>query len=168
MIAQELALRHPGRVKRLALGCTHSGIKNCTPSPQWVTDIFKSLPGKPRPQVVRECVPFNYSPHTQEHNRQLIEEMFPLMEDNRQRAHAYQNQINAIWAFDAYDRLPQLAALTLILTGEDDVLIPPANSHSLAARIPNARLTEFDKAGHLFFIEKADEVNKALLSFFTE
>src|SRR5262245_54107488 len=56
MIAQELALRYPDSVKKLALGCTHSGIKHCAPSPQWVTDIFKSLPGKPRQQVVRECV----------------------------------------------------------------------------------------------------------------
>jgi len=168
MIAQELALRHPDRVKKLALGCTHSGIKHCTPSPQWVTDIFKSLPGKPRQQVVRECVAFNYSPYTQQNNPQLIEEMFPLMVDNRQRAHAYQNQINAIWAFDAYDRLPQITAYTLILTGADDVLIPPANSRALAARIPNARLIEFDQAGHLFFIEKADEVNEELIKFFAE
>ena len=92
--------------------------------------------------------------------------MFPLMVDNRQRAHAYLNQINAIWAFDAYDRLPQIAAPTLALTGTDDVLIPPANSQTLAQRIPNARLVEFDQAGHLFFIERADEVNKSLIEFF--
>ncbi len=167
MIAQELVLRHPHRVKKLALGCTHSGIKHCAPSPQWVTDIFKTLPGKPRPQVVRDCVPFNYSPHTQEHNRQLIEEMFALMVDNRQRAHAYTNQINAVYAFDAYDRLPQIAAPALVLTGADDVLIPPANSQALAARVPNARLIVFERAGHLFFIEQADEVNKTLLDFFS-
>ncbi len=167
MIAQELVLRHPHRVRKLALGCAHSGIKHCEPSPQWVTDIFKSLPGKPREQVVRECVPFNYSPHTQRNNQRLIEEMFPLMVDNRQRGYAYQNQINAIYAFDANDRLPQITALTLILTGVDDVLIPPANSRSLAARIPNARLIEFEQAGHLFFIERANEVNEALLEFFS-
>jgi pimeloyl-ACP methyl ester carboxylesterase len=166
MIAQELVLRHPGRVRKLALGCTHSGIKHCAPSPQWVTDIFKSLPGKPRAQVVREGIPFNFSPFTQEHNPQLIEEMVPLMIDNRQRGYAYTNQINAVYAFDAYDRLPQIAAPTLILTGTDDVLIPPANSQTLVDRIPGARLVEFEHAGHLFFVEKPNEVNKALLEFF--
>ena len=168
MIAQELVLRRPQRVKKLALGCTHSGIKHCAPSPQWVTDIFKSLPGKPRQQVVRECVPFNYSPHTREDNPQLIEEMLPLMADNRQRGYAYANQIKAIYTFDAHDRLPQITAPTLILTGADDVLIPPANSQTLAARIPDARLIEFEQAGHLFFIEKAGAVNRSLLDFFSE
>lgn len=166
MIAQELVLRHPHRVRKLALGCTHSGIKHCEPSPQWVTDIFKSLPGKPRQQVVRECVPFNFSRYTQEHNQPLIEAELARMIDNRQKLHAYNNQINAIYAFDAYDRLPQITAPALILTGAEDVLIPPANSRTLAARIPNARLIEFEQAGHLFFIEKADEVNLALLEFF--
>jgi pimeloyl-ACP methyl ester carboxylesterase len=167
MIAQEFALRHSQRLKKLALGCTHSGIKHCVPSPQWVTDIFKSLPGKPREQVVQECVVFNYSPHTREHNPQLIERMIPLFVDNRQRAYAYTNQINAIWAFDAYDRLPQISAPTLVLTGKDDVLIPPENSQMIAERIPGARLIEFEQAGHLFFIEKAEAVNQILVEFFT-
>src|SRR5262249_1078707 len=106
MIAQELTLRRPGLVRKLALGCTHSGIQHCSPSPQWVTDIFKTLPGKPRRQAVRECVPFNFSRHTQEHNRRLIDVELERMVDNRQRLQAYINQINAVYAFDAFDRLP--------------------------------------------------------------
>ncbi|MEP7341236.1 MAG: alpha/beta fold hydrolase [Acidobacteriota bacterium] len=166
MIAQELVLRHPQKVRRLALGCTHSGVKHCVPSPDWVTEIFKSLPGKPRQQVVRECTAFNYSPHTQQHNPQLIESLIPLFVDNRQRLKPYLNQISAVYGFDAFDRLPQITTPTLVLTGTDDTLVPPGNSKIIAERIPNARLIEFSDAGHLFFIEKADEVNRTLLDFF--
>lgn len=166
MIAQEFALRHPDRVRKLVLGCTHPGIKHCVPSPGWVTEIFKSLPGKPREQVVRECTPINYSPFTQEHKPELIESLIPLFVDNRQRAHGYAGQLKAIWNFNALDRLPQLAAPTLVMTGTDDVLVVPDNSKIIAERIPNARLIEFPEAGHLFFIEKADDVNRELLEFF--
>lgn len=166
MIAQELVLRHPQKVRKLALGCTHCGIKHCVPSPDWVTKIFKSLPGKPREQVVREGVAFNYSPHTIENNSQLIESLVPLFVDNRQRLKSYLSQLGAVYGFDAYDRLPQISTRTLVLTGADDVLVPPGNSKIIAERIPNARLIEFPEAGHLFFIEKADAVNRALLDFF--
>lgn len=166
MIAQELVLRHPQKVRKLALGCTHCGVKHCVPAPDWVTEIFKSLPGKPREQVVREGVAFNYSPHTQQHNTQLIESLVPLFVDNRQRLTSYRNQLGAVYGFDSYDRLPQITAPTLVLTGTDDVLIPPDNSKIIAERIPEARLVDFTEAGHLFFIEKADEVNQVLLNFF--
>jgi 3-oxoadipate enol-lactonase len=167
MIAQEFALRHPGRLRKLALGCTHSGVRHCTPSPPWVTAIFKSLAGKPREQVVRECIPFNFSPRTQEHRKDLIEDFFPVMRDNLQTASAYVLQWNAVRGFDTHDRLSRIAAPTLVLTGADDALIPPANSRSLAERIPNARLMEFPDAGHLFFVECASEVNESLIQFFS-
>lgn len=168
MIAQELVLRHPHRVRRLALGCTHSGVRRCTPSPPWVTEIFKSLPGKSREQVVRDCVPFNFSPHTQAERREFIEAELPRMIANRQRAHSYTLQLKAIYGFDAFDRLPLIETPTLVLTGKDDVLIPPDNSRAIAARIPGARLIEFENAGHLFFLEQAEAVNAALIEFFTQ
>jgi 3-oxoadipate enol-lactonase len=77
-------------------------------------------------------------------------------------------QVAAIYNFDSYDRLPQIQQPTLVLTGKEDVLIPPDNSRVLARHIPGAKLVEYDKAGHLFFIEKAEQVNQQLVEFFDE
>ena len=47
-----------------------------------------------------------------------------------------------------YDRLPFIRCPTLVVTGTDDVVIPPANSRTLADRIPGTRVVEFAGAGH--------------------
>jgi pimeloyl-ACP methyl ester carboxylesterase len=48
----------------------------------------------------------------------------------------------------SYDRLPQVRPPTLVITGTEDVVIPPANAVTLSERIPNARLVQFSGAGH--------------------
>jgi pimeloyl-ACP methyl ester carboxylesterase len=49
--------------------------------------------------------------------------------------------------------------------GVEDRLIPAENGKYLAENIPGAKLILYPEAGHLFFIEKADEVNGAIRDF---
>jgi pimeloyl-ACP methyl ester carboxylesterase len=48
----------------------------------------------------------------------------------------------------SYDRLPEIRVPVLVVTGTDDIVIPPENSRILASRIPGARLEEIPGAGH--------------------
>ena len=45
-------------------------------------------------------------------------------------------QMAAVQAFDAFDRLPDIKAPTLVIHGDRDVLVPVANAHVLKERIP--------------------------------
>ena len=75
------------------------------------------------------------------------------------------NQIGAVMMHDTYDRLGEITAPTLVMTGDADVLIPPANSEILAERIPNAELRCFAGCGHGFNLEAADDFNRAVEAF---
>ena len=55
---------------------------------------------------------------------------------------------------DAYERLNQIAAPTLVVHGEQDVFIPPANAMVLAERIPGAQLQLWPDAGHMYIIDE--------------
>ena len=55
---------------------------------------------------------------------------------------------------------------TLVITGTEDTLVDPGNSRLIASSIPGARLIEFQETGHVFFTEKAEEVNHTLVGFF--
>jgi pimeloyl-ACP methyl ester carboxylesterase len=77
----------------------------------------------------------------------------------------YAAQIQAVLTHDAYDRLPEIGAPTLVLTGDDDQVIPGESSDVLQERIPNARLQVIESAGHLFFIERPQQTIELLESF---
>lgn len=73
---------------------------------------------------------------------------------------------DSIAGYDHRDRLPSIAAPTLVIHGEDDGLMRPENSETLAREIPNARLVTLAGAGHLSNIETPNAFNRELVRFF--
>jgi 3-oxoadipate enol-lactonase len=66
---------------------------------------------------------------------------------------------------DSWDDLPAIKAPTLILHGSDDQVVPVANAHLLAERIPGAELYLVRGGRHMFFIEFRAEVNRVVKEF---
>lgn len=65
---------------------------------------------------------------------------------------------------DSRPLLARITCPTLVLTGDNDGLIPPAMSEEMAATIPGARLVRVPRCGHLSTLEQPDEVSRALRS----
>ena len=68
--------------------------------------------------------------------------------------------------FNTYGRLGMITAPTLVIAGADDLLVPPANSLLLAARIHGASLEILTHTGHGFFWEVPGDVVALLHKFF--
>ena len=166
MIAQELALRHPQRVRRLVLACTHAGPRTATRAPEWAISIFNESVNKPRPEALKSSVPILFARKTVDERPELIEETLAVMASNNQPKSSYLLQLGAVMKHDTIYRLREIRHATLVMTGTEDTLVDPGNSRMIAGRIPGAKLIEFEETGHVFFTEKADEVNRVLLKFF--
>jgi 3-oxoadipate enol-lactonase len=82
-----------------------------------------------------------------------------------QAPEGYAGQIQAVLGHDTLDRLGQIAAPTLVLTGDQDQVIPGASSGPLAEGIPDARLRVIEGSGHLFFAERPEETARAIADF---
>ncbi len=80
---------------------------------------------------------------------------------------AYAEQLHALASseHDSWERLPEITAPTLILHGSDDRVVPVANAHLLAERIPGAQLHLVKRGRHMFFIEFRKEVDRRVLDF---
>jgi pimeloyl-ACP methyl ester carboxylesterase len=167
MIAQELVLLAPHRIRSLVLGCTHcGGPDRISPSPQ-VMEILLDNEGLSQEQIVDKNLPLFFSETCLDNCQQVVEAYrrehlrSPLQPD-----HAFQAQLKAIRDFDCCDRLSHIRAPVLILTGTEDVLVSPENARFLAGHIPNAQLIEIPGAGHALHAECQDLLNESAHEFF--
>jgi 3-oxoadipate enol-lactonase len=165
MIAQELTLRHPQKVKTLVLGCTTPGGPNSQPIPKKTVEALARIPNVSVEEGLKILMGLLYTDEFAAANGQRLREMTLNSFDLRTPRHAVQAQGAAISAHDTYDRLPQIKAPTLVIAGEADELIPSANSPILAQRIPGAELVTYPRARHGYLYEVAAEATAAVLDF---
>jgi pimeloyl-ACP methyl ester carboxylesterase len=168
-IAQELAINHPGRVKKLVLGCTyahqdetgghsseyHRGLgveEGCS---------CDELRGVAVPTVLGTALSLGFS------SRLVSVAAAPLLRPcaRLMATRGISGQYQAIVGHDTLDRLRLIAAPTLVITGTRDRLIKPGSSEILASRIPNARLVRVEGGSHSFFIGMRGRFNKEVLDF---
>lgn len=103
------------------------------------------MPGE---EAVWASVPYNYSARTRaEHGERISEDIRQRLRFPIEPA-PYVAQLAAAPAHDAHDRLARVAARTLVVHGDEDVMVPPANGRLLASLIPDAQLLELSGGAH--------------------
>jgi 3-oxoadipate enol-lactonase len=164
MIAQELAIQHPERVRALVLGAsTPGGARHTMPETE-VLDFLRRRPSMPTEEGARASVPYQYAHATRELHPERIDEdveqrlRFPLDPDG------YRSQVDAVRWHDTNGRLGSIAAPTLVLHGDEDRLVPTANGRVLAESVPGAQFELLEGAGHLYTTD-APEADRTVLRF---
>lgn len=169
-IAQELALSHPDLVKRLVLVCTTFGGPESVPMTMEAWQVLNSgKPGASAREVARTALSVAVSPEFMESEPDTVEFIIDKQFENLQPVYAYRRQFAAALEFWGKDntagRVGSLSIPTLVIHGSADRTVPVANAERLAARIPGAQLKIIEGAGHLVFIERPEEFNKAVIEF---
>ncbi len=168
MVAQEFALNHPTRLRGLVLGCTLCGLSHSVAGDPEALAALQVNPGAPlAPQVERLLAACCSKPFLSSAKGQAVlkERVAEVMNYAITPLHTYQLHWGAIGGFDTFDRLPQIKAPTLVITGTSDLLVPDANSDIIKDRIPGARIYKISGAGHVFFWE-APEATAGMVTQF--
>lgn len=166
MIAQELALTAPERVRSLVLGATTAGGDRAVPIAPTTLAFMQKRGELTAEEAVWASVPYNYSPRTRHGGGQRIAEdierrlAFPIEPE------PYRAQLAAATDHDAGDRLGSLTMPTLVVHGADDALVPPGNGQILADLIPGAELQLWPDAAHLYPTDEP-AADRAVLDFLT-
>lgn len=167
-VAQEFALCFPERINKLILACTTAGgKKHVKPD----IEILRSFTPDPNLSVGESIRKFIRPAFTNEFNEQHadeVENVCRMREQSVVSDAVYMAQLNVAFTFDSSEKLNEIQNETLVITGDNDSVVPMENSVNLAEKIPNARLEIIENGSHLFFIENADEFNQAVKEFLSE
>lgn len=163
MVAQELAIRSPERVRRLVLACTSAGGTGGASYPlHELVGLDTETSIATRLQLIDTRWDAAWRADNPDTVR-MIAEGFALGEDGEGPGEGPLRQLEARSHHDTAGRLGQIRCPTLVCGGTYDGIAPPANSEFLAGTIPGAELALFD-GGHAFFMQDPAAI-PAMLDF---
>jgi pimeloyl-ACP methyl ester carboxylesterase len=163
--ALQFALRHADLLDQLVLVSTSAGGRtHVQPSAEIVALLTPSPGVEVGERAVRAYSRIMASEYVAAHPEEL-ERIAAIARYRPQSAAAYMRQLAATLAHDVADSLDRITAPTLIIHGDLDPLVPPANGAYLAAHITGARHIVYPGVGHIPIVERADDFNRDVLAF---
>ena len=165
MIAQRYALKYPDSLHSLTLACTYAA-----PGP-FCSRMFAMWADAAQvmgvPFVMRDVTLWAFTLDFFNARGDELAEFETAMRYMDQPVPAYLAQLAVIQHHDATAELGTLKVPTLVLAGEQDLLIPTALSHDLHGMIPGSRWTTV-AGGHACMWEYPDAFNTAFIHFLNE
>lgn len=158
VVAQQLVVDHPERVRSLILAATQPPGSHAIPADPASRAALLGRGAHTPEEAYRIACTVLYSPQFQRAHPEFIDEQVRVRAQHPIPARVFRDQMAAMSAASPlWDRLPGIGAPALVLHGTADVVSPIENAELLARRIPGSRLRPFADSGHLFFHEHPDE-----------
>lgn len=165
MIAQEMALSYPEKVKGLILVATDCGISLRVRAKPEFSRLFTEMVRLGTNEAKQAAAACLFAKQTFETRPEIIQRYAEVSLRYPASQQILSRQWAAITQHEACDRLPDITSPTLAITGSEDALIPPENAKVMADRIPVAQMISIDVGGHLFLIEQPEAFNEAVINF---
>jgi 3-oxoadipate enol-lactonase len=162
MISQEYALAYGGDLRTLTLACTYAA-----PGPfcSRMFAMWQDLaPINGVPFIMRDVTLWAFTVPFFEEREDEAKEFEAEMAAMDMTVEAYLAQLNVIQTHDATGRLGQISTPTLVLVGEEDILIPVRLSKRLRNQIPGAEWAT-TRGGHACMWEHPSEFNRTYLDW---
>ena len=162
MIAQHVALRHPSKVEGLVLLATTCGLPHGHLPP--LRHLSRLLSVGVRQQrdpvgaLARILIPRRHLSRAHE----LMSKWPAVLKVDRARPRAFIGQLGAVATHSTGFRLRKIRCPVVVVTGDEDVLVPSKNAHVLARRLRNAHLEVIEDCGHGIPILDEEVVHRAL------
>jgi pimeloyl-ACP methyl ester carboxylesterase len=169
-IAQQLAIRHPKKVKSLVLMCPWA---RCD---AYAKGLFQHIMNSKA-----RFIPEEFSLYIQllifsksswddprKHEELELGRKQDAVNPYPQPLHGLEGQAAACINHNALNDLAKIYQPTLVIGGREDIFTPVWMAEEVANGIPNAELFLYDKLGHAFHFENTDDFNLRVRDFLSK
>ena len=163
VIAQQIALDFPARVRRLVLADTFATLRPKSPKTgvYLLSRLVVALLRGPQKQA--EMVAWHIFPRKEQ--EALRGELIRCIA--RSDARVYRAAMRQLALFDSRSRLKELTMPVLVIGGAEDATVPPSAQAELASFIRGANQIVIPQAGHAVTVDQPEAFNRALIGFLT-
>ena len=174
LIATEAVLANPDRFDRLVLASAAGLINTWRPRERGLLLALAWEIGAPivgqwaTPLVRRRGTRYLVFRSLVRHPNRLRPELLWEQIHSGALCPGFSDTLRTAIEYDARDRLAEIEIPTLLVWGEDDLIIPLTAGRSYARRIPGARLEVLEDTGHLPQLERPAQFNALLDEFLAD
>ena len=158
MTGMWLAAEAPERVERLVLLCTSALL-----GPRGVWDErIATATGQGMAALVEGVIERWFTTTFRQEHPEAVERMARTLHETDPAGYA--GCCAAIRDMDLRDRLPSIAAPTLVVSGAEDPATPPEHGRLIRDAIPGARFEVVPGAAHIANVERPEEITQLILN----
>ncbi|MHA2209982.1 MAG: alpha/beta fold hydrolase [Candidatus Thorarchaeota archaeon] len=170
LIAQQIAISYPEKVRSLIIVSSNFGGPNAIPMDDKTMSLLIALPTETisKEQARQMRYRATFSPQFLQDNKSVMDQIDEWVQQHPAPLYAQVHQSSATSAFNAESELNKISVPTLILHGDSDLAVPTKNGELLAERISNSTLKIIKDASHFAIIEKYEEFNNEVMNFINE
>ncbi|MCO1656418.1 alpha/beta fold hydrolase [Pseudonocardia humida] len=162
LLAQQVALAHRKRVRRVVLASTHFGMASVPATPTALRTLLSTRRYRDVDAFAEALAHFGGGPGRDvEGMRGHIAAR--LAHPPTRRGYWYQMLSISTWS--SLPLLPLLRRPTLLLAGDDDPAVPAINARIMAKLLPDAELVVVPGGGHLMLFDRAREIAPVIRRF---
>ena len=168
-VAQAFALAYPERVTHLILSATNFGGPRHVPVTQEALAVLMDTASDPLTRL-RNGILISCADGFAERQPEVVDEWLNYRASHPIDPVGYQAQMGVGLALMSEEacfehKLPAVTAPTLILSGAEDKVVPPANVDLLAEAMPQAETAVIAQAGHFFPFEQPETAVSIVTNF---
>ncbi|WP_435354765.1 alpha/beta fold hydrolase [Emticicia sp. SJ17W-69] len=167
-IAQQLAIRHPNKVKSLVLMCPWA---RCDNAAKGIFQHIVNCKAKFNPEEFSLYIQLLIFSKASWDDAKVVAELEEgrknaHLEPNPQPLHGLKGQASACINHSVLEELNSVLQPTFVIGGKEDIFTPVWMANEITATMPNAELFLYEKAGHAFHFENVEDFNTRVTAWF--